>query len=223
MRTSWPLRRDRYTSSDGTARPDACSSRERILPRSELPGTYGRPNASLATGLSDPPISSEPLPAPTCRPVSQVMSPSRISLPISFNSVCAVCALMVLLVVGHDGLEKILEPFVPTDIVLSRYLKQQLFELIQAAQPVPRDGVCQPRAQHDELVLPLALRRPHGPPHRAVQAAQLALGARIHVAHAADDGVRLVVQVEAVADELVELDFRRAFRTPAVEAAAFAA
>src|ERR1700749_832508 len=101
---------------------------------------YGLPNASLATGLSEPPISSEPLPAPTCRPVSQCNSPSRISFPISFNSVCAVCPLMPLLVVGHNGLEKIFEPFVPADIVLARNLQQQFFQLIQAAQPVARNG-----------------------------------------------------------------------------------
>src|SRR5581483_5454549 len=164
MRTSCPLRRERNTSSDGTARPLDCSSSDRSLPRSELPGTYGRPWESFTTGLSDPPISSEPLPAPTCRPVSQCKSPSRISFPISFNSVCAVCALMLLLVVGHDGLEKVLEPFVPADVVLARNLQQQLLELVEAAQAVARDGVRQPRAQHDELVLPLALGGANRPP-----------------------------------------------------------
>src|SRR5271155_3158317 len=105
MRTSCPLRLDRYTSSAGTARPEDCSSSERSFPRNELPGTYGRPKASFTTGLSDPPISSEPLPAPTCSPVSQCSSPSRINLPKNFNSVCVVCALMFdLLVVGHNGL-----------------------------------------------------------------------------------------------------------------------
>src|SRR5215471_1064737 len=154
MRTSCPLRRDRKTSSDGTARPDDCSSSERILPRSELPGTYGRPNASLTTGLSDPPISSEPLPAPTCRPVSQCSSPSRINLPMSFSSVCAVCALMLpLFVVCDDGLEQVLEPFVAALIVLAGDLEQQLFELVEAAQAVTGDGVGQAGAQHDELVL----------------------------------------------------------------------
>ena len=42
---------------------------------------------------------------------------------------------------------------------------------------MPRDGVRQPRAQHHELVLALALRRAHGAPHRVVQPPQLALGA----------------------------------------------
>src|SRR5262245_5064719 len=154
MRTSWPLRRERYTSSAGTASPDACSRRERILPRRELPGTYGRPNASLTTGLSDPPISSDPLPAPTCRPVSHCSSPSRINLPISFSSVWAVCALIDLLVIGHDSLEKVLEPFVPANVVLARHLQQQLLQLIEAAQPVPRDRIGQTRPQHHEFVLP---------------------------------------------------------------------
>ena len=90
-----PLAARKVDQFAGTASPEDCSSSERILPRSELPGTYGRPNASLTTGLSEPPISSEPLPAPTCRPVSQCISPSRISLPISFNSVWEVCALML--------------------------------------------------------------------------------------------------------------------------------
>src|SRR5579883_2236964 len=151
------------------------------------------------------------------------MSPSRISLPINFNSVCAVCALMLvyslLLVVGHDGLEKILEPFVPADVVLARDLEEELFELVQAAQAVARDGVGQSRAQHDKFVLAFTFRRADGTPHRAVEAAQLALGAGIHVAHAAHDRVRLIIQVEAVADELFELDFGRTFGTSAVEAA----
>src|ERR1039458_1892674 len=152
--------------------PPDCSSSERILPPKNFPGTRGGPKASLTTGLSEPPISSDPLPAPTCRPVSHVISPSRISLPISFNSVWGVCALMLLLVVGHDGLEKILEPFVAAVIVLARHLEQQLFELIQAAQAVPRNGVCQAGAQHDKLVLAFAFRCADGAPHRAVKAAQ---------------------------------------------------
>ena len=75
----------------------------------------------------------------------------------------------------------------PRHVVLARHLQQQLFQLIEAAQAVPRDGVSQARAQHHELVLPLAFGRAHGAPHGAVQAAQLALGAGIHVAHAADN------------------------------------
>src|ERR1044071_10178464 len=122
--------------------PLDCSSSERILPRSELPGTYGRPKASFTTGLSDPPISSEPLPAPTCRPVSQCISPSRINLPTNFNSVCGVWALMLpLFVVGDDGFKQVLEALVAALVVLARNLQQQFFELIQAAQPVTGYGV----------------------------------------------------------------------------------
>src|SRR5437870_3118900 len=50
-----------------------------------------------------------------------------------------------LLVVGHDGLEQVLEPFVSADVVLARNLQQQFLELIQAAEAVPRDGVSQAR------------------------------------------------------------------------------
>src|SRR6202043_2439474 len=57
-----------------------------------------------------------------------------------------------------------------------------------------------------------------GAPHGAIQPPQLALGAGIHVAHAADDAVRLIVQIEAVGHELLELDFGRTFRAAAVAA-----
>src|ERR1019366_278773 len=72
-------------------------------------------------------------------------------------------------------------------------------------------------------MLPLAFRRAHGTPYGTVEAPELALGARIHVAHAAHDGMRLVVQVQAVADQLLQLDFRRAFGTAAIESAALTA
>src|ERR1035437_1353440 len=114
----------------------------------------------------------------------------------------------------------ILEPFVSAAVVAPRHLEQQFLDLIEAAQPVARDGVGQAGAQHDELMLPLAFRRPHGTPHGTVETPELALGARIHIAHAAHDGMRLVVQVQAVADELLQLDFRRAFGTAAIESAA---
>src|SRR5437899_3852040 len=135
------------------ARPLECSSSERSFPRNELPGMYGRPKASLTTGLSAPPISSEPFPAPMWRPVSQCSSPSRISLPISFNSVFAVCELMLplLFVVGDDGLKEIPKPLVSTRFVLASNLQQQLFEHIEAAQRVTRDGVSQTCTEHDKL------------------------------------------------------------------------
>ena len=52
-----------------------------------------------------------------------------------------------------------------------------------------------------------------GPAHGVIETPQLAARAGIHVAHAADDAVRLVIQVQAVGDELVEIDFERTFRT----------
>ncbi len=78
-----------------------------------------------------------------------------------------------------------------------------------------RDGVRQTRAQHHELMLPLALGRAHRPPHRVIQAAELALGAGIHVAHAGHDGVRLVVQIQAVGDQFFQLDLRSHLEWPA--------
>jgi hypothetical protein len=82
-------------------------------------------------------------------------------------------------------------------------LKQQALERIQAPQGMPRDGVRQPGAQHHELMLPLGLRRPHRPPHSVVQAPQLALGAAIHIAHANHYRMRLIVEVQAVGNQLL--------------------
>src|SRR5215469_10971914 len=92
-----------------------------------------------------------------------------------------------------------------------------------------RDCIGQAGAQHDELLLALAFGRADGTPYRIVQTPELALGARIHVAHSAHDAVRLVVEVEGIGDELFEVDFRRAFESsalaaaPVVRPAAFAA
>src|SRR5579885_1965418 len=85
---------------------------------------------------------------------------------------------------------------------------------------MPRDGVGEPGAQHHKLMLLLVFRSPHRAPDGVVQPPQLALGARIHVAHARHDGVGLVVEIQAVGDQLIELDFRRSLegassRTPA--------
>jgi hypothetical protein len=44
----------------------------------------------------------------------------------------------------------------------------------------------------------------------------LAFGAGIHIAHADDDRMRLVVEVETVADELFEIDFLRSFEAAAI-------
>ena len=51
MRTSCPLRWERNTSSDGTARPLDCSSSDRSLPRSELPGHIGTAEGILHHGI----------------------------------------------------------------------------------------------------------------------------------------------------------------------------
>ena len=109
-----------------------------------------------------------------------------------------------------------LKPLVSARVVLARDLQQQLFELVQAAQPMAGDGIRQARAQHDELVLALVFRRTHGAADGAVKPAQLALGSGIHVAHAADDAVRLVVQIQTVGDQLLEIDFGRTIGTAAV-------
>src|ERR1700733_7398291 len=86
-----------------------------------------------------------------------------------------------------------------------------------------RDGVRQPRAQHHKLVLPLAFRRPNCAPHGIVHPPQLALGAGIHVPHAHHYGVRLVIQIQAVGNQLFKLDLRRPFkRTPSTRPPAFA-
>src|SRR6185369_11176938 len=56
-----------------------------------------------------------------------------------------------------------------------------------------------------------------------IKAAQLALGAAVHIPHAAHDGVRLVVQVQAVADEFFQLDFGWTFGAAAIESTTLAA
>jgi len=56
------------------------------------------------------------------------------------------------------------------------------------------------------MVLAVAFGGSHGTADGVVEAAQLALGAGIHVAHAGYDGVRLIVEIEAVGDQFFELD-----------------
>ena len=63
--------------------------------------------------------------------------------------------------------------------------------------------------KHHELVLPFAFRRADGAAYGVVETPQLALGARIHVAHAHDDDVGLIVEIEAVGDQLFEFDVGR--------------
>src|SRR5579884_3555928 len=126
----------------------------------------------------------------------------------------------VLFVVGDDGFKQFAEAFVAAGVVLARDLEQQFLKGVEAAQAVARDGVSEAGAQHDELVLALVFRRADGAADGVVQAAQLAAGSGIHVAHPADHGVRLVIQVQRVAHQLVEIDFGRAFGTAPVAAIA---
>src|SRR4051812_4908016 len=74
-----------------------------------------------------------------------------------------------------------------------------------------RDGVCQTRSNHHELVLPFRFGRAGGPPHCVVETPELALGAGIHVAHSADYDVRLIIQIEAIRDEFVQVNLGRPF------------
>src|SRR6202167_1784771 len=84
---------------------------------------------------------------------------------------------------------------------------------------MPRDGVSQARTQHHEFVLALAVRRAHRAPHGAIKPPQLALGAGVHIAHAADDAVCLVVQIKTVRHEFFQLDLRRSLRASTVAVA----
>ena len=92
--------RERWTLQDIVAQPELCAE-VTLQPVRRLGvdaavmfadimlpvGGMGILKEEVAFMVKDPPISRDPLPAPTCRPVSQVMSPSRISFPMSFNSV----------------------------------------------------------------------------------------------------------------------------------------
>src|SRR5688572_20215379 len=75
---------------------------------------------------------------------------------------------------------------------------------------MPCDRISQSGTEHHELMLTLALRSAACPSDSVVQPAQLALRARIHVPHACDYAVGLVVQVKAIRNQLVKVDLRRA-------------
>jgi hypothetical protein len=79
-----------------------------------------------------------------------------------------------------------------------------------------RDGVSQTRPQHHELLLPLVLRRSNSPANGIVEAAQLAFGSRVHIAHAADHAVRLIVEIQRIGDQFLDVDLRRTFEAPAI-------
>src|SRR5258708_26031985 len=161
-----------------------------------------------------------------CRPVWQVMSPSRINFPISFSSVCAVCELisirfwfrfgLSLFVVGDDGFEKIAEALVAQRGILARHLQQQLLERIETSQRMARDGVSQPCAQHHELLLTLAFRCADRAAHCIVETPQLAFGPGVHVAPAAYHSVRLVVEIHRIRDQFLDIHVGRAFEPASI-------
>src|SRR6185436_7230757 len=86
-----------------------------------------------------------------------------------------------------------------------------------------RDGVGQTGAQHHKFVLALILRSTAGPAHGVVEAPQLALSARVHIAHSAHYSVRLIVEIETIIDQLFEVDLGRAIEPGAVTATPFVA
>src|SRR6187397_786708 len=119
-----------------------------------------------------------------------------------------------LFVVRDNRFEQIAKPLITLDLILPGDLKKELFERVQAAQGVAGDCVGQARAQHNELMLAVALSGTAGPAHGIVKPAELALGAGIHIAQAIYDGMCLVVQIQAVANQLFELDIGSHVGTP---------
>ena len=61
-----------------------------------------------------------------------------------------------------------------------------------------RDRVGQARTEHHEFVLAFGFDGAAGAADGVVEAAELALGAGVHVAHAAHNTVSLIVEIEAV-------------------------
>jgi hypothetical protein len=117
--------------------------------------------------------------------------------------VAAVPCALILFVVGDYRLEQVLKSLVSARVVSAGDLKQQALERVQTSQRMPRDGVRQPGAQHYELMLPLGFGRPHGSSHCVIEAPELALGATVHIAHANHYGMRLIVQVQAIGNQLL--------------------
>src|SRR5579872_2295990 len=125
-----------------------------------------------------------------------------------------------LFVVGDNRFEKISKTLVPFGVVLAGDLQQQFLERVEAAQRVARDRIGEPRSEHYKLLLAFALGRADGAAHRVVEAPQLALGARIHVAHAAHHGMGLVVKVERITHQFLDVDLRRAIEAATISAVA---
>ena len=69
-----------------------------------------------------------------------------------------------------------------------------------------RDGISQARAQHDEFVLAFVFRRARGAANGVIETPQRAARAGIHIADSHHDRVGLVIQIQTVADQLVEID-----------------
>ena len=81
------------------------------------------------------------------------------------------------------------------------------------------NGVCQAGAQHYKLLLALVFGRADGAAHGVVQTPELALGSGVHVAHAANHAVRLIVEIQRIGDQLVEIDVGRALETSPIATA----
>ena len=111
-----------------------------------------------------------------------------------------------LFVVGDDGFEEIAEPLIAAHFIFAGDLQQQSLDLIHAAKRMARDGIRQSGAKHDELMLALILRRANGPTNSAIKPSELGAGGRIHVANSTDNGMRLVIEIEAVGNQLLEVD-----------------
>jgi hypothetical protein len=62
-------------------------------------------------------------------------------------------------------------------------------------------------------VLLVGLRCTAGAADSVVETPQLALCAGVHVTHAGNDRVRLIVEIKTVADQFFEIDFSRTFET----------
>src|SRR6476646_4872786 len=61
-------------------------------------------------------------------------------------------------------------------------------------------------------MLPLGFRRAHRSANSVIQAPQLALGAAIHIAHANHYGMRLIIQIQAVGNQLLQFDLGETFK-----------
>jgi hypothetical protein len=112
-----------------------------------------------------------------------------------------------LLVVGDDGFEEIAEAVVAAGLVAAGDLEEEFFQGVEAAEAVAGDGIGEAGAEHDELVLAFGLGGAAGAADGAVEAAELGAGTGVEIAEAGNEDVGLVVEVEAVGDEFVVLDF----------------